>query len=314
MPLPDVEIEVAAQIADALATLDFELPYAITPLGEGAWQVRTVVRKHRAERACERSQQFSIKRVPPTERWFGLYDQAYDALLRYGLHQPRLFRSRDGSPISAGGLAVYEFLPGRPVSVLNDQQFDRHIRYLADYLKALGTVPVEHFQRSESLWSKPFSLDYLEHEFESAMVNVAPEVREIALAARREIVARRAELAAVPARVVHTDIGPGNIIFRKNVVAGIVDFTPELMNHVYALCVSLFWHCVNDGVDFDRIKRGFRLYSRRRPVSAEESALFSTYLLYATAYRLFVRILAGYPVDALSHIAGRTREVMALQW
>lgn len=302
MPLPDVEIEHAAQIAAALAALDFEMPYAITPLTAGAWEVRTLVRK------------LFVKRVPPPERWFGLYDQASDALLRYGLHQPRLFRGPDGSPISSGGLAVYGFLPGQPVSALNDQQFDRHIRYIADYLHALGTVPVEHFQPSDSLWSKPFSLDYLEHEFDAAVVDVAPGVREVALAARRELVARRAELAAVPAQVVHTDIGPGNILFRKNVVAGIVDFTPELINHLYALCVSLFWHCVNDGIDIDRIKRGFRLYSRRRPVTAEESALFPTYLLYATAYRLFVRILAGYSTDALTHIAGRTREVMALQW
>lgn len=302
MPLPDVEIEYAAQIAAALAALDFELPYAITPLADGAWQVRTVIRK------------LFIKRVPPAERWFGLYDQTYDALLRYGLHEPRLFRTRDGSPISASGLAVYEFLPGRPVSALNDQQFDRHIRYIADYLKALATVPIEHFHPSDSLWSKPFSMDYLEHEFDAALLDVAPEVREVALAARRELVAHRAELAAVPARVVHTDIGPGNILFRKNVVSGIVDFTPELTNHLYALCVSLFWYCVNDGIDIDRIKRGLRLYSRRRPVSAEESALFPTFLLYATAYRLFVRILAGYSPDALTHIAARTREVMALQW
>jgi Ser/Thr protein kinase RdoA (MazF antagonist) len=154
----------------------------------------------------------------------------------------------------------------------------------------------------------------LEHEFGSALADVAPEVREVALAASRQLLARRAELAAVPARVVHTDIGPGNILFRKNVVSGIVDFTPESINHLYALCVSLFWYCVNDGIDFDRIKRGLRLYSRRRPVSAEESALFPTYLLYATAYRLFVRILAGYSPDALTHLAGRTREVLALQW
>lgn len=302
MPLPDVEIELAAQIADALAALDFEKPYAITELAEGAWQVQTVVRK------------LFLKRVPPGMRWFGLYDQAYDALLRYGLHQPRLFRARDGSPISRGGLAVYEFLPGRPASELNDQQFDRHIRYIADYLKALGTVPVEHYQPTESLWSKPFSLDYLEHDFTAALADIDPEVREVALAASRQIVSRRAELAAVPARVVHADIGPGNILFRKNVVSGIVDFTPALMNHLYGLSVSLFWYCVNNGVELDRIKRGLRLYARRQPVSAEESALFPTFLLYATAYRLFVRILAGYSADALTHFAGRTREVMALQW
>jgi len=309
MPLsPDVQIEHAALIVDTFAAFGFlEKPLGLVPLaGTGdAWQVQTALRK------------LFVKRIPPNERAaLDVYDWARQALLAKKLRQARLFRLRDGSAVTPTGCAVYEFLPGRPVEDLSDVQFDRQVRYLGRYLRALQDVPTDVYVGSDSLWSKPFELDFLEYELPLLLsaADITDQVREVAEDARKAIVTRRVDIAALPVQLIHSDIGPGNILFRGDTVTAIVDFTPELANHVYPFCVSLFWHCINHGVNIDRIQRGRRLYMGRRVVTPAERELFPTFLLYATAYRLFVRILAGYSPDRLAHIAGRTREVMAVQW
>lgn len=65
--------------------------------------------------------------------------------------------------------------------------------------------------------------------------------------------------------------------------------------HLYALCMSLFWHCLFDQPDAvaqPRIATAIELYVRHHGITGEERRCLFPLLVRTAAYRAFARLIA----------------------
>lgn len=234
--------------------------------------------------------------------WAELYRIIEGTLNARSVRQARILPTRSGELVMEGGIAVFEWLPGRTVARPNDQQFLTHIDHLAAYNAALRQAPLapcaaEELRRPDGLWKKAASIEYLLECFRLDPVALAISLSVEATAARAlaALAQERSRLLSLPRQLIHSDIGPGNILFDGEQVISIIDFTPAYEPHLYSLCISLFWHCIfieEDGPAQTHIASAFHRYAQRHGLSPQEHACFFPLMLRAVAYRLFARLIA----------------------
>lgn len=267
---------------------------------------------------------FFIKPVrQQPEEWLAIYRVAERLLNEQGVRQARLMLTPDGSPVSARGYSVLEFLPGEAVRAPNERQFAAHVIHLAAYNRALRLVPMDpamiaRLTQPLDLWRKAASLEYMldRSRLDPAALGLSEQVAQTARAATHLLSAWRPRLERLPRQLIHSDIGPGNVLYDDDRVVAIVDFTPGYEPPAYSLCISLFWHCVFDQPDdiaLARITAAVGIYSRHGAVPAEEHACLFALMVRATAYRLFARLLARaaarHPGEAAPFSAGSTERM-----
>ena len=257
------------------------------------------------------------------EEWLALYGVTERLLNAQGVRQARMMLTPGGSPASARGYSAFEFLPGEAVRAPNGRQFEAHVVHLAAYNRALRLVPIDpemvsFLTQPADLWRRAASLEYMLDRFrlDPAALGISERVAQTTRAATDALSAWRPRLQRLSRQLVHSDIGPGNVLYDNDRVVAIVDFTPAYEPHAYALCISLFWHCVFDQPEdtaLARIAVAVRIYSAHHVLSAEERACLYALMVRATAYRLFARLLAraaaGRPGEAAPFSMGSTEKM-----
>jgi hypothetical protein len=82
----------------------------------------------------------------------------------------------------------------------------------------------------------------------------------------------------LPKQLIHSDLGPGNIIFAGGEVKSIIDFTPAYEHEFYSVAQFLYWTCL---WDFERDRSYRRI---KFALDAGKDVLFA-YLVKACMFR-----------------------------
>lgn len=261
------------------------------------------------------------------------YSAVEQALNARGVRQALLHRSAAGAYLSSQGYAVYELLPGQPSKHPSPGEWRSFIAYLARYNAALGGLDLSEPDLAVHLLSptrNPFAkadsvaylLDNLAPRFAAvaqaqALGDSTVQVCMRALEFLRDV---RSQLDTLPRQLIHGDLGPGNILYEDDRAVAVIDFTPYLESHLYALCVSLFWHCVyfstRGPLDEDCIKEALSVYQEGYPLIAAERTLFHALMVKAAARMVFVMITfaeegtGDFPPENISAMAQHLETVL----
>jgi Ser/Thr protein kinase RdoA (MazF antagonist) len=225
-----------------------------------------------------------------------------DHLNSADIRQAGVMRTGDGEIVSASGFAAYEFLQGDAVEKPNDDQFRSHVHLLVQYHRALSSIDFPLTQTSSDLqlseiWRRASSIDYILDgiDIDRGSLQLDTSIHAAARCAQDVLSQYRGALAHLPKQLIHADIGPGNILYDGQNPVSIIDFTPAIESPVYALCVSLFWHCVFDATDDEARKRiawAASTFDNGWPCTPTERRSFFALMLRSAAYRLFARLIA----------------------
>lgn len=234
--------------------------------------------------------------------WIELYQTIEQRLNARGICQARLVRTSGGLPVSRQGYCVFEWVDGEAVANPNDRQFEAHVEYLARYNRELADVPItgstmERLTEPHDIYTEATSIPYMLDSFilDSSRLGISRHVTAISQRALDVLRRHRTEIENLDFQLIHSDIGPGNIIYEGNRVISIIDFNPGYDSHLYSLCISLFWHFVFDQPDevaLSWLATAARIYSAHHTVTKEETQCFFALMVKAAAYRLFMRLNA----------------------
>ncbi|CAH8772637.1 hypothetical protein [Paenibacillus dendritiformis] len=96
-----------------------------------------------------------------------------------------------------------------------------------------------------------------------------------------------------PKQLIHSDVGPGNVVFCGNSIQAIIDFTPEYENELYALSQFLYWTFLwefSGTASLDRIRSTLKVYCNVEVPQEFSEGLFP-YLVKACMVRLMGSML-----------------------
>jgi len=178
------------------------------------------------------------------------YEKAAQALRAQGLIAARLCRTKVGSFLTEQGFSLTEYIAGDTPESFTDSQFREAVLYISRFNRALRGVP---FGATELLavnvWDKVKSTDFLCDNINNVLdgCEFSPHDRQFLSDAGKLLVENRNFLQSSRKQLIHTDLGPGNIVFSDGRVRTIIDFTPEYENELYSLAQFLFWTCLWKG-------------------------------------------------------------------
>ncbi len=228
-----------------------------------------------------------------------------------GIRQPHLYRNLRGDVLSATGYAVFEFLKGETHQELNPAQTISVVGLLADYNTALAQIePPAFISVCDNPWRKAASVyyvtDMLARDLEKA--DLPTDIRRVDLDSIAIMTDERHRLESGPSQLVHSDVGPDNVLFDGDRALAIVDFTADFAHELYALCQFLYWQVLwfNElGTAMKEIRTCLKAYMHRRGWDSIDTALFRALLIKAAIFRLLGPLLATleqeqfYPPEAL---------------
>jgi Ser/Thr protein kinase RdoA (MazF antagonist) len=265
---------------------------------------------------------FVIKSADKRE-WLSLYSTVEQQLNAAGIRQARLHVRPDGSLLSTSGYAVYEHLPGEPIDHPTHAQLLSALRYLARYNQALARIPVPEWAFVlDDPWKRAADPDYLIDELASQLdsLRLSPPALATAGDCLNFLAGQRQVLRRSEKRLIHGDLGPGNLLFEEDEVVAVIDFTPQPGSELYSLCQFFYWHFLflsDSGLRLDRIGlflNGYR--DAGQSLEVDEEAL-KVMMVLAAAFRLFgpsmaaAEGLASYSAEAITRRAELLAEVLS---
>lgn len=226
------------------------------------------------------------------------YDKAVQVLHAQGFIAARLLRTRQGSLATDQGFSLAQYIAGDTPESFDDNQFHAAVQYIGRYNSALRAVPFTADElQSINIWDQAKSTGFLCENIETllARCNFQRHDREILSDAGKLLVENRSYLEGKAKQLIHTDLGPGNLVFSRGQVKAIIDFTPEYENELYSLAQFLFWTCLWKG-DEEVVVQKLRsalsaYYEKDREQSAGVYEELFVYLLKACLFRTFGPIL-----------------------
>ncbi len=226
-----------------------------------------------------------------------LYAEVERQLNAEGVRQPRIFQKPDGSLISTRGYAAFEFVKGTSCEDLIPARLHSAMAYIAAFHAALARlrVPPGLSDRKDP-WSRAASIHFLIDELPKRIDDLDLRTTQRAIAKScLDFLKERREAFERSAQLVHSDIGPDNILFLGDEVATIIDFTPHVAPELFALCQFFYWSFLWK-MDIrsaeEAVRKSLAIYSENRPeFLIAEGALHAT-LVWAAAFRLFGPLLA----------------------
>jgi homoserine kinase type II len=236
-----------------------------------------------------------------------LLAQVAAALGQAGLRQAQLLRTKAGSLRSSTGHFLQEYLPGRICPQPTAEQAAAVMRYLADYQAALAGLQLPpSWHAADTIWTRVASADYL--------VLVLPDLlqrfgyADRTAAAVAELHAAVSAMSALPRQLVHSDIGPDNVLMHGTEVAAVIDFTPLYEPALFAVATAVYWYQIYGSAELDcaAIWSSLRLAAARRPWTAAETELWPAMLAREALRRLATPL-------ALADQAGGAPPAMTVQ-
>jgi homoserine kinase type II len=299
------------RLIDALPEIarDFNLGavHSATPLTGGGADVIKVVTDRGA-----------VVVKPSYRRWEAeLYDSVQQRLNARGVRQARLYRSATGSAVSRSGHTVQEWLDGAIAAQPTPRQSKALFEHLADYDAGLAAIPApDELRRADSVFVRVASPEYLLSELTELFDDVAPP--GLAAAPVQASLTRLA--AALPAmnrlrkQIVHGDVAPDNVLYRGDEVVAVIDFTPHCAPALFSLATALYWYHAHPGASSSQLSLAVSAYSRRRPLTPEETRLWPAALVLQGLRRLATPLAlaqeSGQPPTA--SVVSRHRAVAAI--
>jgi len=244
-----------------------------------------------------------------------LYPRVASALNAAGLRQAVPCRTVEGSPVSASGYAVQEFLPGRICAEPTGAQIAATMRHIAEYHRVLGDLPRPQAESSvvDSIWMRVASVEFLLRELPGLQQDprLWPEQPKVCgqtlIAALNLVRDSLPILNRLPRQLVHGDIGPDNVLMDGDRVVSIIDFTPYDEPFLFALSGAVYWYHVygHDDLDLYSIRDSIAAVSApvaHRPWTKLEAQAWPVMLVREALRRLATPLAvanqAGTPADA----------------
>lgn len=220
-----------------------------------------------------------------------IHDKIWGTLSKEGLTHGRVMRTNSGELMSQLGYTLFEFIPGETHPRLDDNQFRTAIEYLYVYNQALRKVPFapeEIWQLNN--WDRVKSVQFLYDNIEPLITHVQMDDQACQLLrqARNILKESMTFFQNNSKQLLHSDLGPDNIVFYGNEIRAIIDFTPEYENEIYSVAQFLYWNCLWDYQKSDSLPRiGSTLgyYFGAKEQAGHKEALF-LYLVKACLFRI----------------------------
>ncbi len=249
------------------------------------------------------------------------YEKAALELRKQGLLAARLCRTKEGSLLTEQGFSLAEYIPGAAPESFTDSEFREAVLYIRRFNRALRGVPFGSAElQSINVWDKVKSTDFLCDNITNVLASCDfnPCDRQLLSDAGRLLVENRNFLQGNRRQLIHTDLGPGNIIFANGKVKAIIDFTPEYENELYSLAQFLFWTCLwncDAPTAVQKIGSAIEAYCEadNQPDAGCAKHLF-IYLLKACLFRTFgpvLNMLEQGKVDT-NRVASRVQAIKTL--
>ncbi len=227
-----------------------------------------------------------------------LYAEVEVLLNSSGVRQARIFRKPSGGLITKEGYAVYERLEGSTSTTLSTAQLESTIAYMVKYNAALAEMPIPaHVVALDDPWKRAISPEYLIEDRPSQMdaLRLSSCPRQVAERCLGFLSSEIQVYRDLPLQLVHSDIGPGNILFDGDEVVAIIDFSPHAAPELYSLCAFFYWQLLwfnGFELNVERVLRSLELYAaKRRGFSVGAGELRYLFVL-AAAFRLFGAAMA----------------------
>ncbi|NOU94337.1 phosphotransferase [Paenibacillus sp. LMG 31456] len=224
------------------------------------------------------------------------YHKVQNVLNNQGLLQGRLIPTRENELMSKTGYSLIEYVPGEALEEYNDEQFISIIKYLYKYNQILREVPFEANEIEEvNNWDKVKSVVFICHKVEEILNEFELEEKsKFLLKNAKKVLSDHADyFNRNNKQLIHSDLGPGNIVFCNNKIQTIIDFTPEYENELYSLSQFLYWTCLwdfSESTSLDRIRSTLKIYFNEDVPQEIYEGLF-LYLLKACMFRIMGPIL-----------------------
>jgi hypothetical protein len=231
--------------------------------------------------------------------FISIYDKVQRTIGKNGTLEGSVISTKNGSLMAGKGFALMVYIPGEAVETYSDEQFWSIVADLNEYNKALRQVPfVPNEIEQVNTWDQAKSTEFICKHTESIIQQCGFDSGTVLLftSARNMLAAHRDHLLNNKKQLIHSDLGPGNIIFHDNKIRAIIDFTPEYEHELYSLTQFLYWTCLRDfhgQSSIDRIKGSLQVYygrpvHQRQPASEE---LF-LYLIKSCLFRALGPVLS----------------------
>jgi len=249
------------------------------------------------------------------------YEKAAQALRKQGMIAARVFRTTVGSLLTEQGFSLAEYIPGDTPESFTEGEFREAVLYIGRLNRALSDVPFSAAELlSVNVWDKVKSTEFLcdNINYVLAKCEFNPYDRQLLSDAGKLLVKNRDVLQGNPKQLIHTDLGPGNIIFANSKVTAMIDFTPEYENELYSLAQFLFWTCLWKGsvaIATQKIRLAINTYyAVDNQQDAGGAQYLFVYLLKACLFRTFGPILDMLEQGKLdtSRLAGRLQAIKTL--
>lgn len=202
--------------------------------------------------------------------------------------------------------ALFEYLDGNVYNLLNDEQIEKAIEYIALFNRSLKIIEIDDIELLNlNVWDKARSIEYITSTFinENSLVDLPSEyvkrLQEIVLFLKNN----SSQLSLIDKQLIHSDLGPDNILFdEEGRVIGIIDFTPEIESEFYSFSQFLYWNYLwnSSEIKYDDLEKFFIKYSfySRNQISNELNMLL---LIKASIFRLIGQLLYQIEIDNLNY-------------
>lgn len=209
------------------------------------------------------------------------------ALGAYGVRQPEVIRTGSGQLVTPNGYFLQEFLAGQPELEPSAAQVRAVMRALGSLHVALGRLTVSYEPDQDSVFVKVTDPGFLIAELPGLLQHyglaTGPAGTAIACLAEHQ-----AALGALPRQLVHSDIGPDNVLLDGDQVVAIIDFAPHVQPVLFAASSALYWYHVYEQptVSAAGLAASRAAVAETRPWPAAEEELWAAGLVWESLRRL----------------------------
>jgi Ser/Thr protein kinase RdoA (MazF antagonist) len=209
------------------------------------------------------------------------------ALRAHGVRQPEIIRTGAGNLVGPNGYFLQEFLAGEPELYPTSTQVRAVMRAVGGLHVALSRLPADYEPDRDSLFVQVTDPGFLVAELPGLVRRYGLATRP-ADTASAWLAERRAALASLPRQLVHSDIGPDNVLLDGEQVVAIIDFTPHVLPVLLAASTALYWYHVygQRAISADALAASRASIAEARPWAAGEEDLWAVGLMWEGLRRL----------------------------
>lgn len=185
--------------------------------------------------------------------------------------------------INSHGFYLYTSIPGQPIDTLSTEQLGITLTYLKRYHQALREIPFSmSLFHSRNHWDDAADNDYLRRNLKDVLqsYSFSQSQHQVIGKTLGTLSHYHDLLESSTKQLVHSDIGPGNILFQHNQVTGVIDFTPSYDHELYAVGQLAYWYYLypqNETTIDDLIEELLSAY--------DEAKRFEPTLMYAFLFK-----------------------------